>query len=144
MLHWSEWVEMDALPDHDGPAVYEFRAVVGGKPISIPRFLRSDEGGTLVYGSTGNMDRRYWQSRVARERAYGSSTMNLLYYLEHYTDLLRLYPGLSYEYRFAPVKTVEEAKLHEARLIKQYVCRFGDRPPLNSAFPDREGDWAAD
>jgi hypothetical protein len=67
--------------------------------------------------------------------------MNLLYYWERFTALPRLFPGFAYEYRFVRLATVEEAKLLEGQILKQYVCRFGDRPPLNSALPDRYGGW---
>src|SRR5579871_3300318 len=132
-MNWTDWMSFSIVPSHYGPAVYEFRLVASGRPIPIPRFLGTDEGGTLVYGCTGKFEQRYWQSQAARRSANGSSTMNLLYYWERFTAMPRLYPDFAYEYRFAALETKKEAKLQESLLIKRYVCRFGDRPPLNSA-----------
>jgi hypothetical protein len=38
-----------------------------------PRLLGTDQDGLLVIGCTGNMARRYWQSRSAGKSANGSS-----------------------------------------------------------------------
>jgi hypothetical protein len=140
-MNWTDWLSFGVVPCHYGPAVYEFRLVVLGRPVAISRFLGVDEGGTLVYGCTGKFDQRYWQSRAAKSSANGSSTINLLYYWERFTALPKLYPNFAYQYRFAPLATKKEAKQHESALIKRYVCRFGDRPPLNSALPDRYAGW---
>lgn len=140
-MEWSEWTTFDASPGHHGPAVYQFRLAADGPPVPIPRLLGNDQDGLLVIGCTGNMEKRYWQSQNARKYANGSSTMNLLYYWERFTALPRVFPGFTYEYRFVRLETVEAAKLLEAQLIKQYVCRFADRPPLNSVLPNRYGGW---
>ena len=70
----------------------------------------SDPNGVLVIGCTGDMNRRWNQSCTAREKCYGSSTLNLLYYLDHYTPLLQLHPTAVYEYRFAVAESPEKAK----------------------------------
>lgn len=97
----------------------------------------------MVVGCTKNMDKRSQQNRSALKCSNGSSTLSLLYFLERFTGLPRSFPGLAYEYRFVQVATVEEAKKIESKLIKRYVCQFADRPPLNSAFPDRYVGWEA-
>ena len=140
-MNWTNWMSDSLAPRHRGPAVYEFRLVVAEHPVPIPRFLGTDVGGTLVYGSTKKLDARHRQAQEARRSANGSSTLNLLYYWERYTALPRAYPGFAYEYRFVALETYEEASLEESRLIKVYACRFGDRPPLNSAFPNRYSGW---
>lgn len=140
-MNWTDWMSFSVVPNHHGPAVYEFRLITSGRPVAIPRFLDTDEDGTLVYGCTGKFEQRYWQSRAAKSSANGSSTMNLLYYWDRFTTLPRLYPEATYEYRFAALETKKEAKRAESFLIKRYVCRFGDRPPLNSALPDRYAGW---
>src|SRR5258705_10165341 len=99
-MEWSQWTSFEATPGYDGPAVYQFRLVVEGHPVPIPRLLGTDQDGILVIGRTGSMSRRHWQSQNARRCASGSSTMNLLYYWERFTALPQVFPGFGYEYRF--------------------------------------------
>lgn len=141
MMNWTDWLAFETRPNHFGAAVYRLRLVVGNKPVPIPRLLGVDHDGLLVVGQTSNMNQRHIQSLSARKSANGSSTMNLLYYWERFTELPRRFPGFGYEYQFVPVESVDVAKAHEAQLIKQYVCRFADRPPLNSVLPDRYAGW---
>jgi hypothetical protein len=140
-MNWSEWTSFDAVPAHDGPAAYQFRLVIDERPVPIPRLLGIDQDGILVVGCTGSMAQRHWQSQSARRTANGSSTMNLLYYLERFTPLARVFPGCTYQYRFLRLESVEEAKVIEDQLIKRYVCQYADRPPLNSVIPNRYGGW---
>jgi hypothetical protein len=141
LIYWSEWFGFDVPPGYCGPAVYQLRLVINGKPIRVPRLLASDKEGILVIGCTGNMDRRFRQAHIARMYGTGGSSLNLLYYFERFTDFGRAFPGYDFEYRIVRLPKEDEAKAVESRLIKQYVCRFGDRPPLNSALPDRYGGW---
>lgn len=138
---WSMWLSLDTLPDYNGAAVYQLRLVVEGKPVPIPRLLGTDSEGILVIGCTGNMTRRYWQIQQARNFARGSSTANLLFFWERYTPLSQVFTGFSYQYRYPRPSSFEEAKMTESRLLKQYVCKFADRPPLNSILPNRYEGW---
>jgi hypothetical protein len=61
-MNWSEWMDFDDGPGYFGPAVYQVRLVVQGRPVPIPRLLGIDEEGGLVFGCTANMVQRYWQS----------------------------------------------------------------------------------
>ncbi len=140
-MEWTQWMSFIAKPCYAGPAVYQFRFVVNGHPVPIPRLLGADQDGLLVIGCTGNMDQRSQQSQNAQKSANGSSTINLLYYLERFTSLRHAFPGATYEYRFVRLESVEAAKLLEAKIIKRYVCQFADRPPLNSVLPNRYGGW---
>ena len=141
MIAFSDWIDMNLRTGHRGPAVYQFRLTHQSEAVSIGRLLKPDPEGTLVIGSTGNLERRADQSRAARLYASGSSTMNLLYYVENYTALLQLFPGCSYDYRFLQVETAEAAKELEGSLLKDYFKTFGELPPLNSVIPDRYSNW---
>jgi hypothetical protein len=67
----------------------------------------------------------------------GRSEGNLLHVLERNTSLGKLRCGLVYEYSFLRVDSKETARAMEERLIKEYVQRFGEPPPLNSSIPRR-------
>jgi hypothetical protein len=141
-MKWSKWLSFDIVPDYNAAAVYQIRLVVNGRAVPIPRMLGTDKEGLLVIGYTKNLTDRYWQSQKGRLRASGSSTMNLLFYIERYTPMRLFFPGFSYNYRFLQLSSPDEAKLIESQQIKQYVCRFADRPPLNSVLPNRYEGWA--
>lgn len=141
MLRFSDWLKFKDCPNHAGPAVYEFRLVMNGKPVRIGRMLTEDINGTLVIGSTGGMDSRWCQSRSAHQRSSGSSTLNWLFFLERYSELLKRFPNATYEYRFAIVPSESEALIVEERLLKQYWRQYGELPPLNSNMPNRYGSY---
>jgi hypothetical protein len=141
-MSWYDWRPLRDQPDYGGPAVYELRIATDDRPIAIPRFLGTDVRGVLSIGETGGMAFRHRQFISAIEKCYGHSEVNLLYYLLRYTPLNKLHPKHCLEYRFRKERAKQAAKLAEARLIKAYVRQFGEAPPLNSAIPDRYGDWA--
>ncbi|MDY3554254.1 hypothetical protein R5W24_003373 [Gemmata sp. JC717] len=141
MTDFTNWSPFEFEPETSGAAVYEFRIVVGGTPLTLGRMLSSDPSGVLVIGCTGNMYRRWCQSQTARSKCYGSSTLNLLYYLEHYSPLPERHPTAVYEYRYAVAESPVQAKVWEERLLKRYFRTFGELPPLNSTLPKRYGNY---
>jgi len=140
-MSWSEWQSLTQKAGHDGPAVYELRLVTAAGPIPVPRFLAIDQRGLLAIGETGNMDSRRRQFIRATETCSGHSEGNLLYYLLRHSPLNKVHPEHRLEYRFRKEADKGAAKIGEARMIKAYIREFGEVPPLNSAIPDRYGNW---
>ncbi len=140
---WRDWCDLEDSCDHVGPAVYQIRICGHRTPRSIGRLLRSDTAGILCIGMTDNMRRRYRAFVRGLNRGRGHSEANLLHRLETFTALKRLMPRRIYQYRFLPVLNRADAQMLEERLIKDYVKRFGEVPPLNSAIPNRyrENGW---
>jgi hypothetical protein len=141
-MSWSDWGPLNRPCGHSRTAVYELRLVNGrARPISLPRFLAIDDCGLLSIGETGNMESRRRQFIRALEKCSGHSEGNLLYYLLRHTPLRLRFPDHRLEYRFHKEPDKAAAKLAEARMIKAYIRKFGEAPPLNSAIPDRYGEW---
>ncbi len=71
------------------------------------------------------------------------SEANLLHRLQKSTRLKRCFPEAEYQYSFRAARTESQAKRIEEALIKSYVKRYGEVPPLNSAIPNRyrERGW---
>ena len=133
----------EPLP-HRGPAAYRVRLLRGRRPFNMRRLLGVDDEGLLSIGKTKNMESRRTQFISGVVNGYGHSEGNLL-------RLLLLYSALKDEVDAQPkieccyVKcdTEPDAIELEARLIKDYLCRFAELPPLNSAIPNRydETTW---
>ena len=137
MPDWSRWSDLTARCPQNGPAVYEIRVCASGIPLRVGRFLRTDMRGILCIGMTTNVRRRIRDFIKGLSRGLGHSEANLLHRLEQATALGRLIWRRSYEYRFIAVDSKTEACRLEERLIKRYVKRFGEVPPLNSVIPNR-------
>jgi hypothetical protein len=135
---WTGWRNVDDPPDRRFPAAYRYRMVFGDRPLMIPRWLAKDHDGILLIGSTENMWNRCTQLRKARSDGYGTSTMNLLYFVEQYTELGRRHPNATVQYQ---CMITQKCREWEARLIKRYIRRFGEPPPLNCSVPDRFRGW---
>jgi hypothetical protein len=88
---------------------------------------------------TKNMKARHRDFLQGLTRGRGHSEANLLHRLERRGPLTKL-KSRRYEYRFRVVKDREAAMALEEGLIKLYVQRFGEAPPLNSAIPNRYGE----
>ncbi len=141
-MDWSDWQPLREESNHEGAAVYELRMVRSeNNPVSIPRFLSCDKNGLLSIGSTTCMESRRKQFICGREKCYGHSEGNLLHLLIKHTSLDERFPGYGLEFRYCPAANESEAKAAEDRLIKGYVCKCGETPPLNSAIPRRYGSW---
>lgn len=142
LMSWNEWQTIESASSYNGPAVYELRMTnCNRNPISIPRFLSSDYRGLLSIGETGSMDKRRKQFINAIAKCSGHSEGNLFYYLLRYSPIMERFPDYQLEYRFYPKVDKSSAKIEEAKLIKTYICEFGEVPPLNSAIPNRYGCW---
>lgn len=141
-MSWTAWAPIDSSAEYDGPAVYEIRLVASdGNPLPIHRFLDCDDRGLITIGETRNMETRRRQFVCGRDKCYGHSVGNLLYYLLRHSPLNERFQGFKIEYRFREEVDKSNAKQAEDRLIKAYVREFGEVPPLNTSIPDRYGNW---
>ena len=134
---WSMWTPLDQPAKYDAHAVYRIRLTVAGQPVSINRFLGVDTCGLVCIGRSSRFARRRGKFARALRRGTGHSEANLLHLLEKYTPLRSVYEGGGYEYSYRRLPGKKEARGAEADLIRAYVARFGEPPPLNSSIPDR-------
>ena len=133
---WSSWRPIGDACAYRGPAVYQVRLQGPRGVRKISRFLRRDPRGLLCIGMTGNMWGRIRQFERGLSRGTGHSEANLLHQLEESSSLNRLISRV-YQYRFRALRTRAQAAQLEEQLIKRYLKRFGEVPPLNSAIPNR-------
>lgn len=119
-------------------AVYRIRLVKNTKPLCIPRFLKADKEGVLCIGYTSNMETRRKRFKRGYLTCKGHSEGNLLYLLREYSGLRRKYPQTHLEYQYMKKSSKAKSKGEEERLIKKYVKRYGEAPPLNSSIPKRD------
>jgi len=146
-LKWSEWCALDELKHREDPVlnrigVYRFRFVDrNGIPVVQSRFLAVDSSGVVYIGRSqvplGNRLRR-----IPHSRKTGRSSHTLGRKL-HVLDGLRAYRTwsrkLTLECQYAHCPDPLEK---EKELIRAYVAKFGEIPPLNGEFPNR-GDREA-
>lgn len=141
------WQPVHPAPTVEARAgVYVIRIVDRNRrrPWSISRLLDMDPEGVLSIGQSSNLERRRRGFVSGVTRCYGHSEGNLLHLVARHAhradkfgkDLLS-----AIEWRFQYVHDTAAAKAHENTLLKQYIRRFGEPPPLNSAIPDRYGAW---
>lgn len=138
----SDWADVHSKCSSASPGVYRIRLACDGKPVAIPRFLETDVDGILAIGKSICLEDRRSKFPGAVKRGRGHSEINLLHVLERFSSLSVVHPGAGYEYAFIPLRTKEEAEAEESRLLKTYLLRFGEVPPLNSAIPG--GRYASD
>ncbi len=138
-----EWIEITEPANYNGAAVYKIRIVEKGAPAIINRFLGSDDRGIISIGMTTVMDSRRRKFVSGMTRGRGHSEGNLLFRIRQFAPFNQKFPKPVLQYKFFKVKSKEEADSMESRLIKAYVRKFGEVPPLNSAIPKRydEDGW---
>lgn len=136
---------------HPGPAVearpgvYVIRIVNPSDRSAwrISRLLDADPAGVLSIGQSSNLEKRRRNFISGVTKCYGHSEGNLLHLVaRHANDAERFGDDVlaAIEWMFEYVEG-DDAEPHEERLLKQYVRRFGEPPPLNSVIPDRYGAW---
>ena len=139
---WTDWFNIDDKCDYRGPAVYKVRLTnANGNACTLERLLRADEEGIMCIGRASDMKQRNAQFLTAIKAAYGHSEMNLVYYLNGYTDFKKKFKDGQFHYCFCKCADVAESKSEEEKLIKSYFLKFGEVPPLNSAIPKRYELW---
>jgi hypothetical protein len=143
-MNWTDWTNMYEALEHGEPAAYRVRLLKDSKPFPMNRVLGVDAQGLLSIGKTKNMEGRRAQFISGVLNGYGHSEGNLLRLLVLYSGLKeQVPPRPEVECQFLPCKSEDGAIEMEARLLKDYLCRFGELPPLNSAIPNRydETTW---
>ena len=147
-MRWSKWKSLKSLGKavhHAGAAVYEVRMVRTtrgkDKPVPIPRFLAPDPDGLLVIGETSRMKGRYNDFIRGMDKGRGHSESNLLHLLIEHSPLNQRFPGYRLQFRYRRVTDKPAAQRAQEQLIKKYVSKFGELPPLNCAIPNRYGNW---
>ncbi len=83
------------------------------------------------------MERRRKAFLRGLARGRGHSEANLLRLLQKHSHLNRLYPDGEIQFTYAKRAKREDAAEAEEVLLKEYVVRFGELPPLNAAIPNR-------
>ena len=121
------------------PAVYKILPPKAKWEKGIPRFLGTDKERILFYGQTGNLRDRLGALLRGMDHENGHAEGNLIRILRREIPRFGLTEVL---FSYREVASKEEAKDDEERLIKQYVRRFGEVPPINSAIPNRDGEWS--
>jgi hypothetical protein len=135
---------MDSSSSHRSAAVYQIRLSSESKPVVIARFLAEDSEGLLSIGMTNDMERRRRAFVRSLRKGRGHSEGNLLWVLDRFSQHREWRCGAEYEYRYAPVENESVAHTQEELLLKRYFLRFGEVPPLNSAIPNRFGEWPSE
>ena len=139
---WTKWLDLDVTANYQGSAVYKVRLIdVNGNCCQLPRLLRADKEGIMCIGQTSNMKQRKGQFLSAINGAYGHSSMNLVYYLNRYTDFPNKFKDAKFQYSFCKCSSVDESKNCESTLMKSYFKKFGEVPPLTSSIPNRYKGW---
>ena len=115
------------VPDESG--VYQIRCK--GKPIE--RLLKSDEGGILDIGESGNLQHRlHTFFRCIRDPNRGGHSAGMRF------AALKLssngFPKDDLEFRWKLTSSKKSARNEEKKLLGAYLRRFRELPPLNYKF----------
>lgn len=137
-----DWLNINDKCNYQGPAVYKVRlAYANGNACTLGRLLKADDEGIMCIGHTRQMEQRRTQFVSAINGVGGHSEMNLVDYLKAHTIFRKRFKDANFQYSFCKCVDVAESKKEEERLIKSYFKKFGEVPPLNSAIPNRYGNW---
>jgi len=128
----GNWLPVTERAKYSGPAVYAVRMLKRGRVVRIPRFLGIDPEGILTIGMTQSLEQRRRRFVAGYSRGHGHSAGNLLFPLLH--GKLK---SVAFELAFRPVNSAKIARESEAELTHQYWSRYGEAPPLTSAFAAR-------
>lgn len=140
----SDWIELGQALDNSTDefhlcGVYEIRGIdKSGKPISIPRIGKHDKSGISYIGSTTRTFARRLSEFVNRPDNHpGGRTFRMAHKVfsksPSFADFLlqvKIYPF--------PKKQVN---VEESKRITRYFKEFGEVPPINLTFPERQSLW---
>ncbi len=130
-MNWSNWENIENLPDYEGKGVYRFRLVDNkGKSISIQRFLGENKYGIIVIGETKNIKTRLKQFNkvVIEKKKYPHSEGLTIHLLRRITKFTEKYGMCTFQYTFSKVNKPKE---EEKKLLESYFKEYGENPPLN-------------
>lgn len=130
-MNWSNWENIEKLPDYEGKGVYRVRLVDNkGKSVSIQRFLGEDKDGIILIGEAEDIKTRLNQFNkvVTESKKYAHSEGLTIHLLRKITKFNEKYGMCTFQYTFSKV---DEHKEEEKRLLKNYFQEYGETPPLN-------------
>lgn len=134
-----------ADPVDRGEGIYAVRILRRrNQPWRMRRLLADDMDGILTLGRSDDIERRRKNFVSGVRTCYGHSAGNLLHLIVEHAgafgddleDVLR-----RVEWTFEHVRTEATSHQREELMIKHYIRRFGEPPPLNCAIPKRYGKW---
>jgi hypothetical protein len=143
MAKWLGWIDIEENPDFDGCGVYRVRLVDSkGLPIEIPRFLDNDKDGILQISRSGNIKKGIDLFRGAIEgKKYANAEGKRLYLIKKYTNLPEIHKNYRLQYSIMKWADKREARIEQERLLKWYIKRYGEAPPVNNYFTEKYIDW---
>lgn len=120
-------------------AVYEIRLIKNRKPVRIRRFGGTDSKGIVCIGQgILRLRRDNFYLAAVMDRKWASHSEGKLYsYLKNFTNLRKKIGNHRFEFRFRYVKNKKEAEKIEALIMRRYVRKFCEPPPLNSVIPSK-------
>lgn len=136
---WSSWSDLEGSSERWEPAVYQIRLLNGPKPFPIPRLLGIDNEALLTNGQTNSLEGRRNDFRRALKVGSKHSAGNLLFLLLEYSRMKKCIKNPNFQYRFAEAPSKTRAIELELELLRAYLQKYGELPPLNSSVPDKYG-----
>jgi excinuclease UvrABC nuclease subunit len=132
-MEWSKWLRPNQRNPHTipkaiaysiprKPGVYEIRFAPKGKPAKLRRLIGTDEAALFYVGSSKNLRVRLTQFYRGRPHSAAGT------YKKFYRKQFRL-NDLEFRWRESRNKTAAVSR--ETRILRCYMNRFLDRPPLN-------------
>jgi hypothetical protein len=140
---WLGWIDIEENPDFDGCGVYRVRLVDSkGFPIEIPRFLDNDKDGILQISRSENIKKGINFFRGAIEgKKYANAEGKRLYLIKKYTNFPEMHKNYRVQYSIMKWADKREARIEQERLLKWYIKRYGEAPPVNNYFTEKYIDW---
>jgi hypothetical protein len=143
MSEWLEWTDIGNNPNYEGCGIYMLRLVnLAGIPIEIPRFLDNDKEGILQISHSENIQKgiKFFNGAIEGKK-YTHAEGQRLYLIKRYTDFLKKFHNYKIQYSLKKLATKREAKEEQELLVKYYVKKYGEVPPINSNLPDKYINW---
>jgi len=140
---WLGWIDIEENPDFDGCGVYRVRLVDSkGFPIEIPRFLDNDKDGILQISRSENIKKGINFFRGAIEgKKYANAEGKRLYLIKKHTNFPEMHKNYRVQYSIMKWADKREARIEQERLLKWYIKRYGEAPPVNNYFTEKYIDW---
>jgi len=140
---WSEWTDIWETPNYQGCGVYKIRlADAKGFPVEVPRFIDTDKDGILQICYSENIKKGIYRFLRATEgKRYTNAEGERLQLLKKYTNLKKSYNDCKMQYSFKKQASGKEARMEREKLLKCYVKKYAEVPPINKNFPDKYIDW---
>jgi hypothetical protein len=143
MSKWVGWMDIEENPDFERCGVYKVRLVDSkGLPIEIPRFLDNDKDGILQISRSENIRKGINFFRGAIEgKKYANTEGKRLYLIKKYTNFPEIYMDCRLQYSFRQWTDKRETRIEQERLLKWYIKRYGEAPPINNYWTEKYIDW---